>query len=91
MTLYTPLITLLVIICLIWVIKNIWFIILLNLILIFIILGFSSYFDISGISQESINGIIGLYVSADIVGWGILIHLLIKARKKMISSMDEIE
>lgn len=87
----TPLIYLVVIIVLLWAIRNPVILLILNLVVIFIILDFSSYFDTSGITASAIYDIIAIYVGAAVAGWGILIHILNKARKKALGLLDDQE
>ena len=87
----TPLMYIVVIIILFWAIRNPTILLTINLIVIFIILDFESYFDVSGITASAVLNLKAGYVAAAIAGWGILIHQLIKARKKAAGIMEDQE
>lgn len=87
----TPLMYLLVITILLWVIRNPIILLILNLVVIFVIIDFESYFDMSGITASAVYDIIAVYVGVAVIGWGILIHQLIKARKKALGLLDDQE
>lgn len=89
--LLNPLLIFMLILILLWVIRDVFILLVINLFEIFIIIDFTSYFDMAGVTTQAQMNMIYGFVMLSVISWAKLIHILIILQRKGKEMLEEVQ